>query len=93
MSTWVVGLFFTPRDSSSLNFSPMCDSSTSQMAATSTFGIRDHAFTWLEPRPPSPITATRTRSFGLCARPLIAALLAITAVLIRKYRRFMAVPS
>ena len=43
----------------------MCDSSTSQIPAISTFAMRDHALTWLA-GPPSPITAIRTRSLGLC---------------------------
>ena len=46
MSTYVVG-FLDPRPSRSLNFAPMCYSSTSQIAATSPFFIRDQAFTWL----------------------------------------------
>jgi hypothetical protein len=85
-STYVAG-FFVPLESSSFSFSARCDSSTSQSAAISTFGIADHARTWLEPLRPHPATAIRTVSLGL--QPRTAAPPAITAVLIKKCLRFM----
>jgi hypothetical protein len=54
-------------------------------------GIDDHAFTWLEPRPPQPTTAIRTVSFGL-AKPRTAAPAVNTAVLIRKSLRSIVAP-
>src|SRR5258706_7250390 len=64
----------------------MWASSTSQIAASSTLGCDVQAFTWLDPRPPQPMTATRTRSLGLPKMDLEAAR---AAVLIRKWRRFI----
>ena len=90
-SVYTVG-FLTPLDSSPFIFAPMWLSSTSHRPAISTFFIPAHALTWLPPRPPSPAMPTRTVSFGLCM-PRTAALPAMMAVLMRKWRRFMVTPS